>query len=105
MLAMDADQVVKVYPTANLDDSPHGYTVHPEEHIDALTDAEANGWILGGVFHSHPNGTAELSMTDVRAALEPEWVYLVVGLRGDPDVRGWSVKDGVIAEVEIARMR
>ena len=92
LIAMDEDTVVAVYATSNAGASPTGYTIPPEEHFAALTDAESRGWELSGVFHSHPNGTAELSMVDVRSALDPAWVYLVVGLgRSEPVVRGWAI--------------
>ncbi len=80
LLAMDGDEVVAVYPTSNADASPHSYTVPPAEHYRALVDAESNGWRLGGVFHSHPSGPARMSSVDLERALEPEWVYVVVGL-------------------------
>jgi proteasome lid subunit RPN8/RPN11 len=87
LLAMDGDEIVKVYPTSNAEASPSSYTVPPQEHFDALTDAESKGWRIGGVFHSHPDGPAEMSSVDVAKALEPGWIYVVVGLGGDvPDV-------------------
>ena len=92
LIAMDGNKVVAVYPTSNAEATPSGYTVPPEDHFAALTDAESRGWELSGVFHSHPNGTAEPSMVDVRSALDPEWVYLVVGLAlEDPAIRGWRI--------------
>jgi proteasome lid subunit RPN8/RPN11 len=101
LLAIDGDAVVEVYPTANLSESPVAYTVPPEEHFAALEDAERAGWRLGGVFHSHPYGTGELSMVDLQAAIEPEWIYLVMGMRGEPEIRAWRVRNGEIEEVEM----
>lgn len=101
LLAMQGNEVVKIYPTRNLDGSPVSYTIPPEEHFAALTEAESKGWELGGVFHSHPSGDARPSMIDVQRALEPEWAYLVVGLRGGSVVRAWSIRDGVVDEVEV----
>jgi len=99
MLAMDGDRVVKVYPTGNDDASPSTYTIPPREHYEAVTDAEANGWELGGVFHSHPSGPARMSTTDLSRVADPEWVYLVVSLEGDePVIAGW--RDGE----EVARI-
>jgi proteasome lid subunit RPN8/RPN11 len=86
LLAMDGDLVMKVYPARNVEPSPTSYTVDPEEHYRALHDAESNGWRLGGVFHSHPNGPAEMSPTDLEKALDPDWVYVVVSLRGEPTI-------------------
>lgn len=98
MLAMDGDRVVKVYPTRNDDASPTSYTIPPQEHFDSLTDAESNGWRLGGVFHSHPKGPAAMSATDLAKVAEPEWVYVVVGLNGDePVLTGW--RDGEDVEI------
>lgn len=98
MLAMDGDRVMKVYPTGNEDASPASYTVPPQEHYDALMDAEANGWRLGGVFHSHPTGPATMSATDLAKVTEPDWVYVVVSLDGDdPGVTGW--REGVTVDI------
>ncbi|MGH8944917.1 MAG: Mov34/MPN/PAD-1 family protein [Acidimicrobiia bacterium] len=94
-------RVVAVYPTSNQSASPASYTVPPEEHHAALVAAESAGWRLGGVFHSHPYGSAELSMVDLQAAIDPEWVYLVVGMRGEPEIRGWRVRNGEVEEVEM----
>lgn len=101
LFAMDAERIVRVYPTANASASPVSYTVPAEEHYAALEDAESSGWRLGGVFHSHPYGSAELSMIDLQGALEPEWVYLVVGMRSEPEIRAWRVLADQIEEVEM----
>jgi proteasome lid subunit RPN8/RPN11 len=89
LLALDGDRIVQVYPTANADASPSSYTIPPQQHFDALTDAESRGWEIGGVFHSHPAGPARLSVVDLERALDPDWVYVVVGLRGEPEVSAW----------------
>lgn len=94
MLALDGDVVVKVYPTGNDDASPVSYTIPPKEHFAALTDAEGNGWRLGGVFHSHPTGPARMSQTDLAKVSEPDWVYIVVGLSGEePELGFWQAGD------------
>lgn len=98
MLAIEGDRVAKVYPTDNQDASPVSYTVPPQEHYDALVDAESNGWRLGGVFHSHPKGPATMSTTDLDKVTEPDWVYVVVSLNGDePGITGW--RRGVTVEI------
>lgn len=83
LLGVDANRVVKVYPTRNTDESSTSYTIDPAHHFAALTDAESNGWTIGGVFHSHPKGDAEMSDVDRQRALEPDWLYVIVGL-ADP---------------------
>ena len=101
LFAVNRNQVVDVYPTSNAAVSPVSYTVPPEEHFAALNDAEGKGWSLGGVFHSHPFGSAELSMVDLQSAIDPEWVYLVVGMRGEPEIRAWRFTGGEVEEVEL----
>lgn len=87
LLAMASGDVVKAYPTANADRSPRSFTIPPDQHYAALIDAESNGWEIGGVFHSHPKGDAVMSSIDLERALEPDWLYLVVGLgRGEPEL-------------------
>lgn len=99
LLGMAGGEVVTIYPTANADASPTSFTVPPTEHMDALVDAEAKGLVLGGVFHSHPGGRATMSAVDIARALEPEWVYVVVGLEnGEPEF-GAFMSDG--SEIEI----
>lgn len=93
---------MRVYRTRNADDSTSAFTVSPEEHFAALEDAEGAGWALGGVFHSHPNGPARPSMVDVTTALDPAWVYVVVGLRGRPEIRAWHIEGGEIYEIALA---
>jgi len=101
LIATDHDALVRVYPTANLDASPTGYTVPPSEHMAALTDAESNGWALGGVFHSHPSGAGVPSAVDMATALDPDWLYLVVSLVAETEVRGWRIRDGKPIEVTL----
>ena len=102
LIASDENaEVVAVYPTANLDKSPTGYTIPPNEHYQAMTDADSNGWVLSGVFHSHPHGSAIPSMLDVESALEPDWMYLVVGLSGEPVIRAWQINQRKIEEIAL----
>ncbi len=99
LFALEEDEITEIYPTANADPSPTGYTVPPEEHFAAIEDAESKGYVIGGSFHSHPTGPARPSVVDAMRALDPEWRYLVVGLRGEPEVRAWRFLNGEAREV------
>ena len=105
LFAMDGDEVVFVYPTPNGDTSPTRYTVPPGEHLKALTHAESNGWRLGGVFHSHPTGFGAPSATDIAMALDPDWIYLVVGLIGETELRGWRIRTEKAEELRVVSVR
>lgn len=105
LLAGDEQGIRKVYCLANADASPVGYTIDPTGHFAAIQDAERNGWDLVGAFHSHVNGPAYPSPTDVSGAAEPDWVWLVAGpMEGSPELRAYRIRNGVISEegLEIA---
>jgi proteasome lid subunit RPN8/RPN11 len=104
LLAVDGDGCVRhAYRLTNIDASPVSFTVDPDDHFASLTDAEARGWELGGSFHSHPRTEAAPSRTDIAAALEPEWLYVVVGPvePGPPEVRAWRIVGGSATEETI----
>ena len=101
LLAADrAGRLRMVYCLSNGAPSPSAYTLDPGEHFRALRHAEAQGWHLAGVFHSHPRGPAIPSATDVAQALEPEWLYVVVGLEepAASEVRGFLDQGGLVTE-------
>jgi proteasome lid subunit RPN8/RPN11 len=107
LIAVDSEGWVKrAYCLTNIDRSPTSFTIDPDEHYASLVDAEANGWVLGGSFHSHPRTTSAPSRTDVARALEPDWVYLIVGLADAdaPDVRAWRIRQGTASEELIAEV-
>lgn len=103
LLAMDGEGALRMaYPLTNADPSPVSYTIEPMEHFRALQHAERNGWELGGAFHSHVNGPAVPSSTDVAQAGEPEWLWLVAGpVLGAAEIRGYRIAGGVVSEEEI----
>ena len=100
LLAADAAGRLRMaYCLSNSTPSPTAFTLDPAEHFRALRHAEARGWRLAGVFHSHPGGPAFPSATDIAQALEPEWLYVVVGLQAPvPEVRAFWIRDGAVAE-------
>ena len=92
----ESGQIRFAYPLTNCDPSPVKYTVDPAEHFGALQHAERQGWVLSGAFHSHPKGPATPSVIDVQRALEPDWIYLIIG---DGKLRAFQIKDRSISEI------
>jgi [CysO sulfur-carrier protein]-S-L-cysteine hydrolase len=86
------------YPLTNSAPSPTTYTVDPDEHFHAMRHAEANGWEIGGVFHSHPGGVARPSNTDIATAIDPGWLHLITDLN---EVRAFAI-DGNVGELELS---
>lgn len=94
--------ITRVYPCRNADESARTFTVDSRDHIRALRDAESRGEELVGVFHSHTHTEPYPSETDVRQAVEPQWIYVIVSLkRGEPELRAFRITDGAIREVPV----
>ena len=101
LLAADETGALRMcYSLTNADPSPVSYTVDPTEHFRSMQHAERNGWDLVGAFHSHTSSVAFPSATDRRQALEPDWLYVIVGpvTAASPDVRGFRIDGGVVTE-------
>jgi len=95
--------VSTVYPCRNADASGRTYTVEPRDLLRAMRDAEARGDDLMGVWHSHTHTDAYPSHTDVRQAVDPAWIYLLVSLRhGELAMRAYRIRDGAITEVGVS---
>lgn len=79
--------------------SPYGYSLDAKTLLAAFNAAE-DGYEVG-VYHSHPRSPAEPSQTDINLAEYPEYLYLIVSLAGEPDVRAWRIVDRKVSEEEI----
>lgn len=87
------------YATDNDAHSTRVYVVPPLQHLRAERDAEDAGMILTGVVHSHTHTDAYPSPTDVAAAPDPSWHYVIVSLRDEAAVlRSFRIVDGNITE-------
>ncbi len=66
----------------NVDASPVRYRLDDRAHIELrkVLRAFAPTLSIVGVYHSHPNGTAEPSRADCAEALYPDWLHVIVGL-------------------------
>ncbi len=80
--------------------SPYGYELDARSLLRA-NELDEEGYEVG-VYHSHPRSPAEPSQTDINLATYPHWLYLIVSLAGDPEVRAWRIADGRPSEEEIA---
>jgi proteasome lid subunit RPN8/RPN11 len=95
----DGATVHRFYPCANEAASSKVYTVGGLDILRSERDAEANGWQLLGVMHSHTHTDAYPSPTDVAQAPDPEWHYVIVSLRDElPSLRSYRLADATIAE-------
>ncbi|HET7455599.1 MAG TPA: M67 family metallopeptidase [Solirubrobacterales bacterium] len=97
----EATRVVRVENAAA---SPLRYEMDPQGQYNALKAIEDAGEELVAIYHSHTRSAAYPSQTDVNeAVMWPEQVYVIVSLEDEdaPDVKGYSLKDMKIADVDL----
>jgi proteasome lid subunit RPN8/RPN11 len=95
--------VTEVYPAVNADASSRTYTVDGRDYLRASRDAEARGDEIIGVWHSHTHTDAYPSPTDIRQAVDPMWIYVIVSLRDEvPMLRAFRIRDGQVQESQVA---
>ena len=94
-------RAVRLYPVENTRHSPVAFEMDPLQQIKAMLAMEAEGLELITIYHSHPDGPARPSATDVANAYYPDAVQLIISLadRARPSVRAFTIIDGVVTEV------
>ena len=108
LLAAQDGDIVKVFRMTNAAASPVRYALEPREQLAVENTLEAEGWEMGGVFHSHTRTEAYPSPTDVRLAVG-EIPYVIVSLASEPaTIRAfhivkerWEDESGSVEEVPI----
>lgn len=95
--------VTDVIPAANVHQTPQiGFEVDPVVLLRSHREARQSGRDVLGVFHTHPDQSAEMSQTDLsRAAYAPPWwmiAAVIGGLAQNPKVFLWrEYARGVLA--------
>ena len=99
LLGVEPDGTLHHFPITNAERSMTYYVMDAKELLKAMREIEDAGWGLA-IYHSHTHTHAYPSDTDVRLAAYPEATYLIVTLqdRDQPDIRAFSILDGVVTE-------
>lgn len=96
------DRAAVFYSCANVAESARVYTIDPKDHLRAEIDADDRGLEINGVVHSHTHSEPYPSPTDVAAAPDPSWHYVIISLKRDaPEARSYRIVDGRITEEPI----
>jgi proteasome lid subunit RPN8/RPN11 len=98
----------------NAEASPFRYNLDPRDLLAAEREADANGWQILVIYHSHVASEAYPSPTDVRLSqwpgseppldLYPDAYYVLVSLKDPavPVVRAYKIRTGEVTEEPIA---
>jgi [CysO sulfur-carrier protein]-S-L-cysteine hydrolase len=76
--------------------SPYGFELDAKSLL-ATNQLDDEGYQVG-IYHSHPRSRAEPSQTDINLALYPHWLYVIVSLAGEPEMRAWRIANGRVEE-------
>jgi [CysO sulfur-carrier protein]-S-L-cysteine hydrolase len=102
LLGVRPDGTCVHFPIDNAERSMTYYVMDGKQLLRAMREIEDEGWGLA-IYHSHTHTQAYPSATDIRLAAYPEATYLIVTLqdRDRPDIRAFSILDGVVAEKRV----
>lgn len=104
LLGGRAGVVEQVIAVENAARSPVRYRMDPARQLEAMLAIETAGLELMAIYHSHPNGPATPSPTDIAEAYYPDSLYLICA----PDEHGrwrgraFRIVDGQVSEAPVA---
>ncbi len=93
--------ITKHYELTNVDQSPEHFSFDPEEQFNVLKQVRNEGLEIMANYHSHPATPARPSQEDIRLAYDPAISYFIVSLAGNPKIRSFKIKNGVVTQQKI----
>jgi proteasome lid subunit RPN8/RPN11 len=103
-LAGRAGTIAGAYPAENVATNPAtNYEVATKEIVHLTRAIREAGLEMLGIYHSHPNGKAEPSITDIATVGYPDVAYFIISpvLDVEAPVRAFSIRHGKAAELEM----
>jgi proteasome lid subunit RPN8/RPN11 len=103
ILAGGDGRVEKLYKMTNAERRRDHFMMSPAEQFAAVKDIRSVSLEMLAIYHSHPETRARPSAEDVRLALMPGMIYVIVSLMDNngPVVKGFRIEDGSINEVPV----
>ena len=91
------------YKMTNTDTSSEHFMLEPAEQFKVAKEIRAAGTQMLAVYHSHPETPARPSAEDIRLALAPGVVHVIVSLQNPelPTVKGFEIENGEVSEITI----
>jgi proteasome lid subunit RPN8/RPN11 len=104
LVAGRAGRAVRLHPIENIRHSPVAYEMDPLSQIRAMLAIENEGLEMLAIYHSHPDGPARPSLSDVTQAYYPESAHLIISLADPehPTLQAFMIADGLVTEIQIA---
>ena len=83
ILAGSNGKVEKFYQMTNADNSSTHFMMDPREQFATVKDIRSAGLKMLAIYHSHPETPARPSAVDIRLALTPNVIYVIVSLQNN----------------------
>jgi proteasome lid subunit RPN8/RPN11 len=99
-LVLDGDRVIEVVEAENLAKSPFRFDMDGQSlYRMGLLEDDGKGAVI---YHSHTRSEPVPSQTDMNFAVNwPGVEWLIIGVKGDLDVRNWRIEDGHAERTEV----
>jgi len=93
----------KLYKMANAEHRCDHFMMEPEQQFEAVRDIRSSSLDMLAIYHSHPETPARPSAEDVRLALTPDVVYVILSLQPNngPAVKGFQIDDDAVTTVAV----
>jgi len=103
ILAGSYSRVEKLYKMTNADKSSDHFMMEPAEQFKVVKDIRSAGLKMLAIYHSHPQTPARPSAEDIRLALTPDVIYVIVSLQDAkcPNVKGFLIENGNVTDVSV----
>jgi len=103
ILAGSNGKVEKLYKMTNINNSSSHFMMEPKEQFATVKDIRSAGLELLAIYHSHPETPARPSAEDIRLALMPNVIYVIVSLQDahTVGVKGFLIENGNVSEVPV----
>ena len=93
--------ITRHYELTNMDHSPEHFSFDPAEQFNVVKQARDENLEIMANYHSHPASPARPSQEDIRLAYDPGICYFIVSLAGDPEIKSFKIKNGVVTPQKI----
>jgi proteasome lid subunit RPN8/RPN11 len=103
ILAGSGDRVEKLYQMKNSDQSSDHFMMEPEQQFAVVKDIRSSSLEMLAIYHSHPTTPARPSAEDIRLALTPDVIYVIVSLQDaqTPVVKGFLIEEHNVTSVNV----
>ncbi len=103
ILAGKDNKAEKLFEMTNADNRSDHFMMEPKEQFAVVEDIRSAGLEMLAIYHSHPETLARPSAEDIRLALTPDVIYVIVSLQdaNDANVKGFCIENSTVTEVPV----